>query len=322
MGLAALALALLPAAAPAEIMPGHCVALSMQDPGIRHVALDDAVVDPGEVRIGFVGHATFLIETAAGVRIATDFTGFAGQGITPDIVTMNKAHSIHHTLNPDPAIPHVLHGWGTGPEDPADHYLELKDVVVRNVTTDIRSRSGREDNANSIFVFETAGLCIGHLGHLHHEPSDLQYALMGRMDVVMVPVDGVCTMDQAAMIRVMKRVRARLVLPMHWFGESNLQAFLAGMRDAFVIAWPQRTVTLSLEALPRDPTVMVLSPGGFRQATPPPRDSMVDSIPSSASAPCHFGAGSGPSTRSVSAGAVSQPLARISPSSWPGPHPA
>ena len=57
-------------------------------------------------------------------------------------------------------------------------------MLVRNVTTDIRggfSGSRIEDN-NSIFVFEVAGLCIGHLGHLHHEPSDETYAAIGRLD--------------------------------------------------------------------------------------------------------------------------------------------
>jgi L-ascorbate metabolism protein UlaG (beta-lactamase superfamily) len=265
MRLAALALALLPAPAFAEIMPSHCVALSMADPDIHYVALDDGRTDPGEVKIHFVGHATFLVETAAGIRIATDFTGFVGPGVTPDVVTMNKAHSSHYTLTPDPAIPHVLHGWGTGPDDPADHFLELADVVVRNVTTDIRSWNGREDNANSIFVFETAGLCIGHLGHLHHEPSDVQYALMGRLDVVMAPVDGGYTMDQAAMTRVLKRVKARLVLPMHWFGEANLARFLADMRDEFEVVQADRPdVTMSLDGLPRTPTVMVLWPATYR----------------------------------------------------------
>ncbi len=64
-------------------------------------------------------------------------------------------------------------------------------MLVRNVSTDIRSQfGGTEDRGNSIFVFEVAGLCIGHLGHLHHEPNDAQYAALGRLDVVMAPVDG------------------------------------------------------------------------------------------------------------------------------------
>ena len=82
----------------------------------------------------------------------------------------------------------LLDIWWAEPE----HYLDLGEILVRNVTTDIRGGfdTRRINDGNSIFVFEVAGLCIGHLGHLHHEPTDAQYAALGRLDVVMAAVDG------------------------------------------------------------------------------------------------------------------------------------
>ena len=44
----------------------------------------------------------------------------------------------------------------------------VDDVYIRNVPTDIRNGGAMEADGNSIFIFEVAGLCIGHLGHLHH----------------------------------------------------------------------------------------------------------------------------------------------------------
>lgn len=262
--LAALAL-LAGAAAPAAGQPwtpSHCIALSEAAPGlVWRAAAGPEALTPDRVRVHFVGHATFLIETAAGVTIATDFTGYVGRDVLPAVVTMNKAHSSHYTLFPDPRIPHVLHGWGPSPEEPADHHLELGDVIVRNVPTDIRGFGGAEANGNSIFIFEVAGLCIGHLGHLHHEPSPAQYAAMGRLDVVMAPVDGGMTMPLPDMIRVLKTVRARWVLPMHWFGRPNLERFLAGMADEFRIERRLASkAEFSLAELPREPTVLVLEP--------------------------------------------------------------
>jgi L-ascorbate metabolism protein UlaG (beta-lactamase superfamily) len=214
-----------------------------------------------EVSVDFIGHAAFRIETHEGVSAVTDFSGWWGDGPPPDVVTMNKAHTSHWTPNPDPRIAHVLRGWN--PEGgEAMHYLEVGDLLVRNVPTDIRTWEGVvEAFGNSIFVFEAGGLCIGHLGHLHHKPTDLHYGMIGRLDVVMAPVDGGYTMNQAAMIEVLERLRARIVIPMHWFGESNLQRFLAGMADAFAVrehgAGPLR---VSLDTLPDRPTVMVLRP--------------------------------------------------------------
>ncbi|MDJ0932841.1 MBL fold metallo-hydrolase [Breoghania sp.] len=60
-------------------------------------------LSPHEVGITFVGHSTFLIESAAGVTIATDYNGYAG-GIVPRVVTMNHAHSSHYTELLDSAI--------------------------------------------------------------------------------------------------------------------------------------------------------------------------------------------------------------------------
>src|SRR4029453_11734607 len=66
-----------------------------------------------DVAITYAGHSTYYIDTPGGVRIATDFSGaYHAGGRLPDVVTMNRAHSTHYTLYPDPKIPHVLHGWG------------------------------------------------------------------------------------------------------------------------------------------------------------------------------------------------------------------
>ena len=178
---------------------------------------------------------------------------------------MNHAHSSHWTANPDPAIPHVLRGWGPFGEG-IQHHLELDDVLIRNVSTDIRSEfGGQEDKGNSIFIFEIAGLCIGHLGHLHHEPSEEQYAAIGRLDVVMAPVDGGMTVPIGTMIRILQRLRSSVVIPMHWFSDYGLGTFLQGMDEDFAIEIRDGSaIDLSLRTLPRRPTVVVLRPGWLR----------------------------------------------------------
>ncbi|MEO0752684.1 MAG: MBL fold metallo-hydrolase, partial [Pseudomonadota bacterium] len=88
----------------------HCLSLA-QTPGITHLhqASFKAPVPQGNVRIRYINHASFLIQTPGGLSTVTDFTGFVGNvDFTPDIVTMNHAHSPHWTAFPDPAIPNVL----------------------------------------------------------------------------------------------------------------------------------------------------------------------------------------------------------------------
>ena len=167
----------------------------------------------GEVKITYIDHSTFRLRTPSAVVIATDYAGYAGDGPVPTLVTMNHAHETHYTDFPDPAIEHVLRGWNPK-GGPAEHRVTVRDTLVRNVSTDIRTWSDDviEKDGNSIFIFEVADLCIGHLGHLHHKPSPQQLARIGRLDVVFAPVDGTYTLDLPSMIEVLKALRASLVI--------------------------------------------------------------------------------------------------------------
>ena len=246
-------------------VPSHCIALAEASPQVHFASLKD--VPPNSVSLHYVAHASFLLRTGQ-LNIVTDFTGFIGTTrMIPDVVTMNHAHDSHWTAAPDPAIPHALPGWGEFGEG-IEHRLDLGEVLIRNVSTDIRSQfSGIETKGNSIFIFEAAGLCVGHLGHLHHEPDAAQYAAIGRLDVVMAPVDGGYTLDQPTMIRVLKRLKSSVVIPMHWFSEFALDDFLRGMSDEFtVIEVEGPSLEMSLDRLPSRPTIMVLRPEWLRDA--------------------------------------------------------
>lgn len=216
-----------------------------------------------QVRLTFIGHATFLIESPVGVTIATDYNDGVRPPVVPDIATMNRAHATHFTDSPDPGIEHVLHGWGEDGE-PARHELTVRDVWIRNVTTNIRGGFGMstdiQRDMNSIFVFEVAKLCIAHLGHLHHTLTPEHRKALGRIDVVLAPVDGSYTLNQDDMIGVLKDIGAPLVVPMHFFTQSNLQRFLDRLREEGYAVQESDgpAVTLSYSTLPTVPTVLSL----------------------------------------------------------------
>ncbi len=241
----------------------ECLAMANAPPRALPVSLRRAAADANEVAITYVGHSTYYIDTPGGIRIATDYNGVYRTGRLPDVVTMNRAHSTHYTLFPDPQIAHVLHGWGDDGA-PARISLRVGDVLIRNVTTDIRryvfddSSGEMIKDGNSIFIFEAAGLCIGHLGHLHHKLDDSHFAAIGRLDIVMVPIDGSYTMSLDGVSDITRRLRASVVLPMHRF-MTPLDDFMRRIGQQFAIdARSERTLKISRETLPAAPTVIIL----------------------------------------------------------------
>jgi L-ascorbate metabolism protein UlaG (beta-lactamase superfamily) len=249
-------------APPQQPMPDRCLAVAQAPrpaPLVQPAQFRPEMLQPAQIKLTFVGHATWLIETPGGVKAATDYNDYIRPAVVPDIATMNKAHTTHFSMAPDPDIKHVLRGWNPD-GGPARHDLTEGDLRVRNVPTNIRDwQGGAIGYGNSIFIFEAAGLCIGHLGHLHHTLTPEQIGQIGQLDVVMVPVDGSYTLDTAGMVEVVKALRARLILPMHYFNQFTLNRFLDKVRGDFAVEMAESNVLeVSQAKLPTTPKILVL----------------------------------------------------------------
>ncbi len=222
---------------------------------------------PSRATITFLGHASYQIDTPQGVRAITDYNGVNGFGRKPDIVTMNNAHSTHFTENPEDGITYVLRGWPSKPgETEARHDVELKDIKVWNVPTNARdwgSQAARI-NGNSIFIYAIGDLCIGHLGHLHHRLTRDHLEELGRIDVLMVPIDGSFTMGQPLMVEVIRQIQPGIVLPMHYWGRYQLDRFLGLVAelDVDVVRPASLTMDVVREALPSKLTIVTLGGDG------------------------------------------------------------
>ena len=233
-------------------------------PGLR-LAADGP--SPNRATVTFVGHASFQIDTPQGARAITDYNGINGFGRHPDIVTMNNAHSTHYTDDPEDGITYILRGWPSKPgETEAKYDVTLKDMRVWNVPTNAREwgTDAVRINGNSIFIFAIGDLCIAHLGHLHHRLTKEHLEELGRIDVLMVPIDGAYTMGVPLMVDVIKQIEPRVVLPMHYWGRGQLDRFmglLAPLGPEFV--WPGKlSIELVREELPDKLTVIAVAGNG------------------------------------------------------------
>ena len=101
-----------PAPALAQVEPERCPRFIARDEArVIPAAFEVAQLQDGEVRLTFLGHASFLIESPLGVTIVTDYSDATRPPEMPTIATMNRAHISHYTFNPDPGIRYVLPGW-------------------------------------------------------------------------------------------------------------------------------------------------------------------------------------------------------------------
>ena len=158
---------------------------------------------------------------------------------------------------------------GTRRRGAAEHDVTERDVRVRNVPTNIRDfgSGGTIPDGNSIFLFEVAGLCIVHLGHLHHTLVPAHLRDIGRVDIALVPVDGTMTLDLDGMLEVIATLDPAIVVPMHVFGPSTLARFLARAEQTRRVEWhggPELIVARS--RLTREPRIVVLPGTDPREA--------------------------------------------------------
>lgn len=240
------------------VAAANCLPIVQRQSGIAPASFRMAEVEKGTLALTFLGHASWLIQTAGGVSAVTDYNGWIRPPRLPDIVTMNRAHSTHYTDTPEPEIKHVLRGWAPD-GGMAQHFVKYGDMRVRNVPTNIRSYNGTQRNGNSIFIFEAGDLCVAHLGHLHHTLTDTHLTELGQIDVVLAPVDGGYTIDHEGIVEALKQIKAPLVLPMHYFTSDTLASFLTAAQPHYAIEHHQSTsITLSRSELPKTPTIRIL----------------------------------------------------------------
>jgi len=246
-------------------MRESCPGLVAQNrPPFLPASLRLGALKENEARITYIGHSTFLLESPQRVRIATDYNDYVKPPVLPDIATMNHAHSTHYTDHPDPGIKYVLRGWRDDGK-PTDWDLRFADVRVRSVATNIRDLAGgTERHGNSIFIFEMANLCIAHLGHLHHTLTQQQLDEIGRVDVVLAPVDGSYTLDLDGMIEVLTALKAPLVIPMHFFSSYTLERFVQRLSADWEIERAEvPSVVITKNTLPTRPKLLILPGRAF-----------------------------------------------------------
>jgi L-ascorbate metabolism protein UlaG (beta-lactamase superfamily) len=156
------------------------------------------------------GQAMFSI-AGAGVTVVVDptppETGYSYDPVGADIVLITHTHFDHNFLGGVAGSPKVINASGR---------FQLGGLEVRGIDTFHDAAGGSERGNNIIYTWEQAGLRVAHFGDLGHMlKPDITKKLL-RLDIAMVPVGGVFTIDAEQAARLVRDLEPSIVLPMHY----------------------------------------------------------------------------------------------------------
>lgn len=213
------------------------------------------------MKIKFLGHASFLITSDAGVRIITDpYTPGAELKYgeikeSADIVTISHGHFDHNNVAAVRGNPRTV-------KDPSP--VVVKGISIQGIPVYHDEARGKNRGGNIIFWFDVDGIRICHMGDLGHALDDKQIAALGKVDILLIPVGGYYTITAKVATEISNRVNPGVIIPMHYKNEkcalpiSPVEDFLADKKD--VKRLDASEAEFRLESLPKTTQIIVLKP--------------------------------------------------------------
>src|SRR5262250_3559316 len=216
------------------------------------------------VLVEWLGHASFQITSSKGTRVLTDPHGafdLPRPTLPQHIVTTSHQHGPHNSVEIAPGNPVILHGLTPAGEDWKKVYTTIRDVSVYNVPAYHDKSHGLQRGKNAIFVFRVDDICIAHLGDLGHVLTPDQLKMLGKIDVLLMPLAGgfyTVTPDEA--VEVTKQVNPRIAIPEHYWWPGGADRFAAGFSKVKRLNGP--VLKISKQELPPPIEIVVFAGGG------------------------------------------------------------
>jgi len=164
----------------------------------------------GEMDINWLGHSCFRIRGRQAVIVTDPFPpdlGYTLGKLTADIVTVSHQHPSHNYSQGIGGEPKII----TGPGE-----YEIKGVLIIGIATFHDAEGGQKRGKNTIYLMETDGLTVCHLGDLGHVLTTEQVEEIGDVDVLLLPVAGGSTINAPMAAEVIRQLEPKVVIPMHY----------------------------------------------------------------------------------------------------------
>lgn len=219
------------------------------------------------MEVSFIGHSCFKIKGKNATIVFDPYSpekvGFKLPKLEADVVCVSHSHEDHNNISGVKGVeegktPFVVLGPGE---------YDVKGIHVRGIKTFHDDKEGKERGINTLYYCEIDGFFVLHLGDLGHELSKEILEEFDRVDVLLIPVGGVYTIDAEKAVDIISEIEPSYVIPMHYQTEK-----LTGVSqkldtvDKFISEWGSDTVKKETKLkitskgdLPEETQVVILS---------------------------------------------------------------
>ncbi len=212
--------------------------------------------------ITLLGHSSFKIR-GKNATVVTDPYDAALVGmkfpkdIEATIVTVSHDHSDHNAVSAVAGSPQIINGPGE---------YDVAGVGIVGIASYHDNEKGKSRGKNTIYRIQIDGLSVVHLGDLGHMLTSDETENLDGVDILMIPVGGVFTIDAIMACAIVHDVDPHIVIPMHYgnslinqkeFGSLlPLTNFLKEIGKEDVV--PQSKLSISKDKLPEQLQVVIL----------------------------------------------------------------
>jgi L-ascorbate metabolism protein UlaG (beta-lactamase superfamily) len=163
------------------------------------------------MEITYIGHSCFKIKGKDVTLVMDPYdpekTGYKLPKMEADVLLLSHDHGDHNYAK-------GLNGYRLLVDGPGEY--ETKDVFIQGIETFHDEKEGGERGRNTMYLVDIDGFTLLHVGDLGHELSRETLEKISSVDILLIPVGGVYTIDAETATKVISSLEPGIVIPMHY----------------------------------------------------------------------------------------------------------
>jgi len=162
------------------------------------------------MEITWLGHSCFKLKGSQATVITDPYSpelGYKLGKLSARIVTVSHQHPGHGYEQGVGGQPKVVKGPGE---------YEISGVLITGIATFHDGERGEKRGKNTVYLIEIDELSVCHLGDLGHVLTVEQVEEIDDVDVLLLPVGGVSTINAPMAAEIVRQLEPKAVIPMHY----------------------------------------------------------------------------------------------------------